>query len=121
MLTERPRETGAGKELHGFPVVIGSRAADHLFKVDGELIGVEGTSFTDLLAESGNFVPGFKGHVPPFGSSRDCQQHGVEETFLLGTLGVERGQRVGEAQEVGAPVLFGADQLAKRVGLATCL
>src|SRR5581483_10765878 len=62
----------------------------------------------------------YQGSIRSSGRSpRHREQHRVEQALLFAPLRVERRERVGEAQEVGAAVLLGLEQRAQRVGAAT--
>ena len=58
VFAQGPGEARAGEELHRVAVILRRLSAHHLLQVDGELVGVEGASFADLLARGGDLVPG---------------------------------------------------------------
>ena len=54
-------------------------------------------------------------------SSRHRQEHRVDQSLLFAPLWVERGEGIGEAQEVGSALVLGFEQSAQCVGAAACL
>ena len=58
-LCQRLREVVSRKELCRSDVITGRGACGHLLQVDGELAGVEGTTFAEFLPGDDNFIPRF--------------------------------------------------------------
>ena len=57
VICESPREARAGEKLLRVSVILRGPLGYHLLQVDRELIGIEGTSFTDFLPGCDDLVP----------------------------------------------------------------
>ena len=58
VVLQRPRETGAGKELGRIAVVLWRGPGEHLLEGDGELVRAEGAPFAHFFAKGYGFIPG---------------------------------------------------------------